>query len=366
MAFTVPACELNSDRLTVAFISNNPHEFWTIARSGTEQAAKDFNINVEFFMPPNGTAAEQHRIIEDLIAKGVKGIAISPNDAGNQSHVLNEIIPDKVAFITQDSDLLPSSKRLCYIGTDNVEAGRAVGMLVKEACNRAFPGQNPIKIMIYVGTLDAQNADERRRGVIAALADVSNAEAKQLAEGPYPTEPLGGKYMVLGTMTDDASQDKCKRNVEDTLSKYKDIHCLVGLWAYNPPAMLQAVRDAKRLGKVQMVGFDEDEETLQGIKGDKDEKGRPTPSWIYGTVVQHPYMFGYLSAYILRHKVQQGNLPTLKDLQKQFKDGNMVTLDGTNYYVRHRVIKRKDNLGPGKMEGIDVNAFHAELKKLKG
>jgi ribose transport system substrate-binding protein len=356
VALMLPACKRDPDSLTVAFISNNPHEFWTIARSGTEQAARDFDINVEFYMPAYGTAAEQHRIIEDLIAKGVKGIAISPNDAANQSGVLNQIIPDSVAFITQDSDLLPSSKRLCYIGTDNIEAGRAVGMLVKEACAKAFPDKDTINIVIYVGMLDVQNAKERRQGVIASLAGVSNDEAKELAEGSYPTERLGGKYVILRTMTDEASMDKCKRNVEDTLSERKDVHCLIGLWAYNPPAMVQAVRDAGRLGQVQMVGFDEDEETLNAIK----------QGWVYATVVQHPYMFGYLSTYILQHKIREGKLPDQEQVQEQLKDGTKVELDKTNYYVRHRVIKRKDHLGPGKMAGIEVERFHAELKKLKG
>src|SRR5262249_6403065 len=158
-ALTLSACDLNSGRLKVAFLSNNPHEFWTIARNGTRKAANEFkDVDVEFYMPANGTAAEQHRIIEDLVAKGVKGMAISPNDAAHQSRVLNRIIPDSVGFITQDSDLPPTSKRLCYIGTDNVKAGRAVGQLVKEVLPRGG------EIMIYVGMLDVQNAQERRRG----------------------------------------------------------------------------------------------------------------------------------------------------------------------------------------------------------
>jgi ribose transport system substrate-binding protein len=346
----LPGCE---PRRVVAFISNNPHEFWTIARRGTEQAERDINarrkpgqpaLRAEFYMPAYGTAAEQHRIIEDLVAKGCKGIAISPNDAAHQSRVFNGLIPPDVAFITQDSDLpdTPSRRRLCYIGTDNVRAGWAVGKLVREAL-----GKEGGKIMIYVGSLDAQNARERRQGVIAALAGFSEDEAKspaaeKVAKGNKLTG-LSGKYDVLGTMTDDADQDKCKRNVEDTLSKYSDIRCLVGLWAYNPPAMFQAVRDAGKLGKIQLVGFDEADLTLQGIK----------EGHIYATVVQNPYEFGRLSVEILYHKITTGKLP------------EYVPANG-EYYVRHRVIRRRDRVREGQLFDVDVEEFWQDLKKKKG
>jgi ribose transport system substrate-binding protein len=337
----LPGCDQAPRKLALAFLSNNPHEFWTIARRGTEKAARDFDVDVEFHMPAYGTAAEQHRFIEELVVKGVKGIAISPNDAAHQLRVLNEIIPDNVGFITQDSDLPPGSKRLAYIGTDNVIAGYAVGKLVREAL-----GDKGGQVMIYVGMLDAQNAQERRQGVIAALAGLDESEAKsdrarKIAGGDHIPN-LSGKYEVLGTMTDEVSQDKCKRNVEDTLNKYPDVKALVGLWAYNPPAMLEAVRSASKLGQVQMVGFDEDEQTLQGIKD----------GHVYATVVQNPYLFGYESIRILQAYARTGRLPSF------------VPADGM-VYVRHRVIRRKDRVQEGQLFDEDVNEFHEDLKRKK-
>src|SRR5262245_35900999 len=75
-----------SDKPRVAFISNNDYEFWRIAQRGTEKAAGECGVEVEFKMPPGGgTPAAQRQFIEDLLVKGVKGIAISPNDAANQA-----------------------------------------------------------------------------------------------------------------------------------------------------------------------------------------------------------------------------------------------------------------------------------------
>src|ERR1041384_3843663 len=132
----------------LAFVTNNASDFWIIARKGTEKAAKEIpGIEVEFMIPADGTAAEQQRQVDDLLAKGIHGIAISPVDPANQTPMLNRAA-SQTLVVTQDKDA-PNSNRVCYIGTDNVEAGRQAGQLVKEAL------PNGGKIMVFVGVLDA-------------------------------------------------------------------------------------------------------------------------------------------------------------------------------------------------------------------
>src|SRR6476620_6633561 len=116
----------------LAFVTNNASDFWTIARKGTEKAAAEIpGIQVEFRINSDNTAAEQQRIVEDLLAKGIDGIAISPIDPQNQSPMLNRAA-SQALVVTQDSDA-PNSNRSVYIGTDNVGAGRQAGQLLKEA-----------------------------------------------------------------------------------------------------------------------------------------------------------------------------------------------------------------------------------------
>lgn len=319
---TVTATGAKTSKISLAFIPNNAYDFWTIARRGTEKAAAEFNVEVEFRAPPSGSAAEQRQIIEDLVTKGIKGLAISPNDAANQAEFLDDIAT-KIPVIAQDSDLPPGSKRVCYVGTNNFEAGKSAGELVK----RAIP--NGGKVMIYVGKLDVQNAVERRNGVVAALAGLATlAEADALVRKGYPIK--AGAWEIINTMTDDAQKQKCKANVEDTLVKHPDVKCLVGLWEYNPPAMLAAVREAKKEGQIAIVGFDENDETLNGIKA----------GHVTGTIVQQPFEFGYQSIRLL-HAIVMGE----KDKEVP-KDGIL--------YVPHKVIDKGN-----------VEAFHAELKQLK-
>jgi ribose transport system substrate-binding protein len=243
-------------QLKMAFVTNNASDFWTIARKGVEKADAELaDVTAEFKMPPNGTAAEQRQIIDDLLAKGVEGIAISPVDPDNQTQLINDTAQKTLVF-TQDSDA-PGSQRACYVGTDNVAAGREAGKLIKEA----LPSGG--KIMVFVGMLDARNAAERLQGLKESLQ--------------------GSSVTIVDTRTDDTDRVRAKSNVADTLVKYPDVAGLVGLWSYNGPAILNAVREAGKTGQIKIIAFDEEDETLAGIKDGA----------IYGTVVQQPYEFGY-------------------------------------------------------------------------
>lgn len=243
-------------RLQLAFVTNNSADFWTIARRGVEKAGSELSdVSADFKITSDGTAADQKRIIDDLLTRGVDGIAISPVDPENQTTLLNDVAKRALVF-TQDSDA-PKSDRACYVGTDNVAAGRQAGQLIKDA----LPDGG--KIMLFVGKLDARNAQERIQGIKEVLQD--------------------SRVQIIDTRTDEVDTVRAKSNAADTLVKYPDIKALVGLWSYNGPAILNAVKEANKAGKVKIVAFDEADETLAGIQDGA----------IYGTVVQQPFEFGY-------------------------------------------------------------------------
>ena len=247
----------SNETRTLAFVPNNSSDFWVIARKGTEKAEKEIpGIKVDFRIP-DGTAADQQRIIDDLLAKGIKGIAISPVDPANQTAMLDRAAAQAVV-VTQDSDA-PTSKRECYIGTDNVAAGRQAGQLLKEAL------PNGGKVMVFVGTLDAANAQQRYQGLKEAVA--------------------GSNIEILNVRTDNTDRVRAKANAADTLVTTPDIAGMVGLWSYNGPAILSAVKAANKVDKVKIIAFDEEDETLAGIR----------EGAIFATVVQQPFEFGYRS-----------------------------------------------------------------------
>ena len=271
-AFTLclAACTSNKEAprdIKLAFVTNNSSDFWTIARRGVEKADAELpDVSAEFRITSDGTAAEQKRIIDDLITKGVRGIAISPIDPENETPLINEVAKKALVF-TQDSDA-PASDRACYVGTNNVDAGRQAGQLIKEV----LPSGG--KIMLFVGKLDARNAQERIQGIKEVLK--------------------GSNIEIIDVRTDDADDVRAKSNAADTLVRHPDVKALVGLWSYNGPAILNAVKEARKVGQVKIVAFDEADETLAGIQDGA----------IYGTVVQQPYEFGYQAIKLMAQAIK--------------------------------------------------------------
>jgi ribose transport system substrate-binding protein len=268
----------------VAFVSNGVASFWTIAAAGVKAAGEAVGVQTETLMPVEGIS-DQKRIIEDLLTRGIDGIAVSPIDAANQVELLNQAAK-RTAVVTADSDA-PGSNRALYIGMDNYSAGRMCGDLVREAMPKGGT------VMLFIGRMEQDNAKRRRQGVIDAIL------GRPANPGNYdpPSGVIEGNgYKILGTLTDQFDRAKGKANAEDSLAKYPDLGCMVGLFAYNPPLMLEALAQANKLGKVKVVAFDEDDATLAGI-----QKGT-----VHGTVVQNPYMYGYKSVEVLA-ELAKGN-----------------------------------------------------------
>ncbi len=268
----------NADTPRVAFVPNGPASFWDIAKAGAMKAGRDLKCEVDVRIPEGGKAESQKQIIEDLVTRDFDGIAVSPIDGENQTQLLNDAASGRYV-ITHDSDA-PHSDRICCIGMDNYEAGRMCGKMVKEA----LPDGG--KVMIFVGRLSQDNAKGRRQGLIDELLDRSSDPTRNDPPGSLPQD---GKYIILGTRTDGFDNGVAKANAEDALARHPDVACMVGLFAYNPPMILEALRGADKLGAVKVVAFDEADATLQGIKD----------GTVHGTVAQDPYMYGYESIRVL-------------------------------------------------------------------
>ena len=114
----------------VAFVSNNPAEFWTIAEAGARKAEKETGSIVIFKRPQDASASTQKQIIEDLMTQGVNAISVSVISPENQTSFIDEIAA-RIPVLCVDNDAV-KSKRKCYLGTANLQAGRSVGELVKE------------------------------------------------------------------------------------------------------------------------------------------------------------------------------------------------------------------------------------------
>lgn len=311
----------SSAKPRVGYVTNGVASFWVIAEAGVKQGGREANADVEFLMPAEGIS-DQKRMIEDLLTKGVDGIAVSPIDPENQTELLNKAAK-YAKLITHDSDA-PDSNRLCYIGVDNYTAGRMCGELVVEA----MPDGG--KLAIFVGRMEQDNARGRRQGMIDEV--LGRSEDPSRFDLP-DAEIREGKWHIVGTYTDQFDRAQGKANAEDAISRHPDLAGMVGLFAYNPPLMLEALKQGDKLGKIKVIGFDEADETLQGIKD----------GTVYGTVVQNPFEYGRQSVTVLAGLARGQTLAELG-----VPDDGFVNIPARQI--------RRDNL----------DEFWAELKKNMG
>src|SRR5882672_8174338 len=242
---------------TVAFITNTTSDFWKVARKGSEKADTELpDVTVAFKTTNTGTIEEQNGLIRQALDRDeADAIAVSPVDPAGQKKVINDAAK-RALVITQDSDA-PDSDRTLYLGADNRAAGRQAGELVKKALPQGG------KIMVFVGKREVQNAQERFAGLKESLQ--------------------GSKVEIIDLLTDDADEGRARQNAYETLKKYPDIAGMVGLWSYNGPAILQAIKPEGKVGQIKIVCFDDERATLAAIK----------EGAIFGTVAQQPFEYGY-------------------------------------------------------------------------
>lgn len=258
-----------ADKKVLAFVVNGASDFWKIAEAGVKKAQgelPDYSLQLKY--PEQAAAAVQQRMLDDLIAAGAAGIMVSAVDPKNQTEHLNKVAAQTVLFTT-DSDA-PQSKRIAYIGSSNTELGKDAGKLML----KALP--NGGKCVGFVGLLGADNARERIEGVKETIK--------------------GSKVELVDVHGDEIDQTRAKRNVEDILAAMPDVSCLVGFYSYNTPRIYEVLKEAGKLGKIKIIGFDEDPITLGGVKDGAIE----------GTVVQQPFEWGYQGMKLMA-KVVQGD-----------------------------------------------------------
>jgi ribose transport system substrate-binding protein len=236
--------------------------------------------------------AEQQRYIEDILVQDFDGMAICAINPDAMTPILDRVAA-KMPVVLHDSDA-PKSKRKAFVGTDNVAAGKLAGQTAIDALKAANITKG--KVAIFVGRIDMQNSIDRKRGVDETLGKQAGIE-------------------ILPVFLDGADRNKAKKNVEDALARYPDLVMTIGLWSYNGPCMVDAVKSSPRAKKPLIVAFDEEEETLKGVQD----------GTIFATIVQRPFQFGYQTMKALKDLRDGKTIPTFIDTTIQRIDQSNLT-----------------------------------------
>jgi ribose transport system substrate-binding protein len=296
----VPACsKKETGKIKIGVVTNCTADFWRIAEAGANKAAADSDVELQFRSPDKDfDASAQMPIVEAWTKQGLNGIAVSVIDPQGQTEDLTRIAK-KVPLITMDNDA-DQTGRLCYIGIDNYEGGKAAGRLVK----KSLPPTGGT-VAIFIGSTKSANGKARTQGVLDELAgekDAKGTDAAHPTRAELKGKKFGNYFVVDGAAEEDGGTTNAPAKAAAVYGRVKGLPdvCMVGLYAYNPPAILEA------MGKdttIKIVGFDEDWNTLKGIA-----EGR-----IEGTVVQDPFMYGYKSVEALAAKARGDDSKLVKE-----------------------------------------------------
>jgi ribose transport system substrate-binding protein len=246
-----------ADKKHLYFVANGAVDFWKLAEAGMRKAQSELpNYTLEMKYPEQSSAAVQNRLLDDLVANGAAGIIISSVDPKTQTEELNKVA-GQTLLATTDGDA-PDTKRAFYLGSSNFDAGKQAAQIL----TKAMP--NGGKCVAFAGLPGADLAVQRMKGMKEGLKNT--------------------KITIDSVRSDEMDQARAQSNAADILTARKDVNCMIGIFAYNTPQIALALQQSGRAGQVTVVGFDNDQGTLNGIK----------QGVVAGTVVQQPYQWGYL------------------------------------------------------------------------
>lgn len=255
----VPAVYAQKD-LTFVMVPKGVHPYYEPCFEGFKAAAEKYGITAEYEAPQEFDIALQVKVIEDLIARGVDGIAISALDDKPLVPVIRQAMDAGIMVLTFDAPA-PSSDQLCYIGTNNENAGYTGGEKIAELMN------NTGKLAVLQGGLGAPNLNLRREGLAKALADVA-PEIEIVT-----VEDTQGKF------------DLTVNKTEAILETYPEVKAIFGVSAYGAPGAATVIREQEKAGEVLVAGFDDLKDTLEGIRD----------GVVQFCIVQKTYTMGWLS-----------------------------------------------------------------------
>ena len=285
------------------FITNGDDPFWDACNAGLVEGAKQFGIESQglrvVMEKNNATPQGQIEKLRQLASQSdVAGVAISVIQAENAAIVeeMKNLAAKGVKVITVDSDVNREKfrdARSFYIGTDNIEGGRLLGTAAKTLLESR--GKTDGKYVQFAGFTDNDNARARMNGF---------------------KEAIGSGFTEADRMSDEMDLSKARDNVRTALVNHPDVVALVGIWAYNAPAIAEVAQERGVRDRLTVITFDAQAAALNHMADGK----------IDAMVVQNPFTMGVQTVRLLKAMLG-GDEATIKEMfpRRGEPDGDIYT-----------------------------------------
>ena len=238
----------------VAFNTSLP--YWQEAEAGLNDAAKQMGVKAELTGPAAFSADEELKAFQQAVAQKPSGILLSASNPEVFREPISAAMQQGIPVICVDADS-PESNRVLFVGTDNFRAGQESGKRMGEL----LKGKGNVVIITIPGQF---NLGERVRGVNEALKKFPGIK--------------------IGKTIDDKGDPRNAYDAISAMLQTKDKpDGIISLEASGGSGAADALHRIDLTGKIPIVAFDKDPETLEWI-----QRGAIT-----ATVVQKPYVMAY-------------------------------------------------------------------------
>lgn len=272
------------------FVTNGDDPFWDACNAGLVEGAKRFGLEAKGLRAAmekgNGTAQGQIEKLRQFASQAdIAGVAISVIQAENVAIVeeMRNLAAKGVKVITVDGDVNRATfrdARAWYIGTDNAIGGRLLGSAAKAILTSR--GKTSGGYVQFAGFVDNDNARTRMNAF---------------------KEAIGDGFKEVDRMSDEMDLARARDNVRTALVNHPDLVALVGIWAYNAPAIAEVVQERKVRDRITTVTFD-----AQAVAVERMAAGE-----IDAMVVQNPFEMGVQSVRLLL-AMHAGDEATVKEM----------------------------------------------------
>jgi len=239
------------------FVATNINlPYWKEAEAGFLDAAKTLGVKGELIGPTTYDPSAEVGMFRKIVEQQPAGICLSAARPEIFRAEIDKAVAQGIPVICVDADV-PDSKRVLYIGTDNFKAGR-------ESLKRMaalIPGKGTIAVISIPGQ---HNLDDRLAGVADALKN-------------FPALKL------TNILDDKGDARNAFDQVSELVQKKEKVNGIICLEATGGSGAAEAVHRFNMEGKLPIVAFDNDPETLDWI-----DRGAIT-----ATITQKPYVMSY-------------------------------------------------------------------------
>ena len=265
------------------------HQFWKAVELGTQNAAKEFGVEVTFQGPDNESAiAQQVEYLNTAIAKKPAAICLAALDTQASIPSIQSAMEAGIPIIGFDSGVpdAPKGAIKANASTNNAVAGAlAADELYKLIESKIKDAKEPVRIGVVAQESNSQSIVDRTKGFVDKMTELCGADNVSVEGHDSLKNEKAGAKVVIDVGIPAEVKDVDAAAVASAILEKKDLIAIYGSNEFAANAIITANEGLDKLGadKVIAVGFDAGKKLLDAVRA----------KTFAGAVTQDPVQIGY-------------------------------------------------------------------------